>query len=96
MRYITALQQKVIHYCNCVTFVTRYSQHCIILEYETFKLSGFVTLMSREETVIRKEAGLPTRQSDCNCPRPGAPGSLSVNCFLVIYFIAHLLNNRKH
>ena len=27
MRYITALQQIVIHYCNYVTFVTRYSQH---------------------------------------------------------------------
>ncbi len=27
MRYITALQQKVIYYCNHITFVMRYSQH---------------------------------------------------------------------
>ncbi len=29
MRYITALQQKVMYYCNIVTFVMRYSQHWI-------------------------------------------------------------------
>ena len=30
MPYITVLQQKVMHYSNCITFVMRYSQHCIL------------------------------------------------------------------
>ncbi len=30
MRYITAIQQKVIYYCNHITFVMRYSQHCLV------------------------------------------------------------------
>ena len=30
MPYITALQQKVTHYSNCITFVMRYFQQCIL------------------------------------------------------------------
>ncbi len=31
MRYITALQQKVIYYCNHITFVMRYSKHWLMV-----------------------------------------------------------------
>ena len=30
MPYITALQQKVMNYSNCISFVMRYSQQCIL------------------------------------------------------------------